>query len=97
MTSDPYFGKKIAGGCYVSGEGSYIEHIGNHYYLFMSYGGLEPNGGYEMRVFRSSRPDGPYKDMNGTDAIFTSWKLNYGPMQTIAVKSYWEPTTIGDL
>ena len=32
-----------------------------------------------MRVFRSSRPDGPYKDMNGTDAIFTSWKLNYGP------------------
>ena len=46
------------------GRGSYIEHIGNHYYLFMSYGGLEPNGGYEMRVFRSSRPDGPYKDMN---------------------------------
>lgn len=79
VTSDPYFGKKIAGGRYVSGEGSYIEHIGNHYYLFMSYGGLEPNGGYEMRVFRSSRPDGPYKDMNGTDAIFTSWKLNYGP------------------
>ena len=27
--TDPYFGKRIAGGYYVSGEGPYIEHIGN--------------------------------------------------------------------
>ena len=79
VTSDPYFGKKIAGGWYVSGEGSYIEHIGNYYYLFMSYGGLNPNAGYEMRVFRSARPDGPYTDTQGTSAIFTNWRLNYGP------------------
>ncbi len=79
VTSDPYFGKKIAGGCYVSGEGSYIEHIGNYYYLFLSYGGLAPDGGYDMRVFRSENPDGPYKDMRGTDAIFTDYSLNYGP------------------
>lgn len=79
VTSDPYFGKKIAGGWYVSGEGSYIEHIGNYYYLFMSYGGLNPNAGYEMRVFRSDRPDGPYTDTQGTSAIFTNWRLNYGP------------------
>lgn len=78
VTSDPYFGKKIAGGCYVSGEGSYIEHIGNNYYLFVTYGGLESTGGYEMRVFRSANPDGPYLDSNGTNAIFTSWALNYG-------------------
>ena len=95
VTSDPYFGKKIAGGRYVSGEGSYIEQIGDHYYLFMSYGGLEPNGGYEMRVFRTSRPDGPYKDMNGTDAIFTSWKLNYGPNADTRVKSYWSLQPLG--
>ncbi len=79
ITTDPYFGKKIAGGHYVSGEGPYIEHIGNYYYLFMSYGGLDQKGGYEMRVFRSQTPDGPYKDPGGRNAIFTSYSLNYGP------------------
>ena len=39
--SDPYFGKRIAGGYYVSGEGPYIEHIGDYYYLFLSYGFLD--------------------------------------------------------
>lgn len=78
-TSDPYFGKKIAGGWYVSGEGSYIERIGDYYYLFMSYGGLNSDGGYEMRVFRSERPDGPYKGPDGTDAVFDRYLLNFGP------------------
>ena len=44
ITVDPYFGKKIAGGYYVSGEASYIEHIGDYYFLFMSYGGLAAGG-----------------------------------------------------
>jgi arabinan endo-1,5-alpha-L-arabinosidase len=87
ITVDPYFGKKIAGGYYVSGEASYIEYIGGYYFLFMSYGGLAAggnakdynNGGYQMRVFRSDKPDGPYKDMNGTDAVYTSYQLNFGP------------------
>lgn len=77
-TSDPYFGKKIAGGYYVSGEASYIEKIGKHYFLFMSYGGLESNGGYQMRIFRSDNPEGPYTDCYGTSAIFKSYLLNYG-------------------
>ena len=87
ITVDPYFGKKIAGGYYVSGEASYIEYIGGYYFLFMSYGGLADggiasdynNGGYQMRVFRSETPDGPYKDMNGTDAVYNSYQLNFGP------------------
>lgn len=79
MTQDPYFGKKIAGGYYVSGEASYIEHIGNHYHLFMSYGGLESTGGYQMRVFRSENPDGPYVDGMGRSAIFDNYVMNYGP------------------
>ena len=72
VTSDPYFGKKIAGGFYVSGEGSYIKHIGDYYYLFVTYGFMlsaengtdaqKKQGGYQMRVFRSTAPDGPYKD-----------------------------------
>lgn len=76
-TSDPYFGKKIAGGYYVSGEASYIEKIGNYYFLFMSYGGLESTGGYQMRIFRSESPTGPYKDPYGTSAIYSKYELNY--------------------
>ena len=76
-TSDPYFGKKIAGGHYVSGEASYIEKIGSHYFLFMSYGGLESNGGYQMRVFRSDKPEGPYVDCNGTSAVTNRYLMNY--------------------
>ena len=78
VTSDPYFGTKIAGGYYVSGEGPYIEHIGDYYYLFVSYGGFAPDGGYEMRVFRSQNPNGPYKDASDRSAIFSSYAMNYG-------------------
>ncbi|MBQ8989885.1 MAG: family 43 glycosylhydrolase, partial [Prevotella sp.] len=87
ITVDPYFGKKIAGGYYVSGEASYIEYIGGYYFLFVTYGGLAAggnaadynNGGYQMRVFRSETPDGPYKDTFGTDAVYTGYQLNFGP------------------
>ena len=76
---DPYFGKRIAGGYYVSGEGAYIEYIGGYYYLFMSYGFLDQKGGYEMRVFRSKNPNGPYTDGGARNAVFDSYVLNYGP------------------
>lgn len=71
--SDPYFGKKIAGGWYVSGEGSYIEKVGNYYFLFVSYGGLESNGGYNIRLFRSENPTGPYVDAAGKSAVYSAW------------------------
>ncbi|WP_310602600.1 LamG-like jellyroll fold domain-containing protein [Anaerosporobacter sp.] len=77
VTSDAYFGKKIAGGQYVSGEGSYIEKIGDYYFLFMSYGFYSPEGGYVMRIFRSENPNGPYVDTNGTNAIFTTNPDNF--------------------
>lgn len=80
-TSDPYFGKKIAGGHYVSGEASYIQKVGKYYYLFMSYGGLTAAGGYQIRVFRSEKPDGPYKDCltkTGIDAMYDKNILNFG-------------------
>lgn len=80
-TSDPYFGKKIAGGYYVSGEASYIQKVDKYYYLFMSYGGLTAAGGYQIRVFRSEKPDGPYKDcltFTGIDAVYSKYILNFG-------------------
>ena len=80
-TSDPYFGKKIAGGHYVSGEASYIEYIGGYYFLFMTYGGLEAAGGYQMRVFRSLNPDGPFVDSKGSSAVYDAYQLNFGPTE----------------
>lgn len=102
-TSDAYFGKKIAGGAYVSGEGPYIQHIGDYYYLFLSYGFFSPDGGYEMRVFRSASPSGPYKDAAGNDALFTSYQLNYGPkaatnkgMKLIGSMNQWGLMRVGE-
>ena len=89
ITVDPYFGKRIAGGHYVSGEASYIAYVDGYYYLFMTYGGLAAggnpddynNGGYQMRVFRSDNPDGPYVDSKGSSAVFDTYQLNFGPKE----------------
>ena len=95
--SDPYFGTKIAGGWYVSGEGSYIQKIGNYYWLFMSYGNLEAAGGYNVRVFRSERPDGGYEDMLGNSALYDKYVFNYN--QSVGVRLFggykWRTFTTG--
>lgn len=75
--SDAYFGKKIAGGAYVSGEASYIQKIGDYYYLFISYGNLEAAGGYNVRVFRSETPDGGYVDELGNTPFYDTYSFNY--------------------
>ena len=103
FTSDPYFGKKIAGGYYVSGEGSYIEHIGDYYYLFVTYGGLDSDGGYEMRVFRSATPDGTYTDTRGNNARYTKYALNFGVNsdtrgeKVVGAYDGWGFQTLGEL
>ncbi len=68
---DRYFGTKIAGGYGESGEGPYIEYNKEtgYYYLFVTYGGLASDGGYNMRLFRSKNPAGPYKDAKGQNAV----------------------------
>lgn len=80
--SDAYYGTKLAGGHYNSGEGPYILKAGKYYYLFISYAGLEATGGYQMRVYRSEKIDGPYVDQNGESAICKRSqdmkKTNYG-------------------
>ena len=68
LITDPYTGYKLAGGGAVSGEGTYIKKIGEFYYMFLSYGGYAPEGGYNMRVFRASDVKGPYKDVGDKDA-----------------------------
>ncbi len=83
LHSDAYFGTKIAGGAYVSGEASYIQHIGDYYYLFISYGNLEAQGGYNIRVFRSERPDGDYVDENGNTPYYDTYSFNYNTSKGI--------------
>ena len=67
---DQYFGKHIAGGAGSSGEGSYIVYNNDCYYLFITYGALDPKGGYNMRYFRSDTVDGSYVDANGDTALY---------------------------
>lgn len=65
---DPYYGKKLIGGGHKSIEGPYIlyDKTSGYYYLFVSYGTLTREGGYQIRVFRSETVDGEYLDMNGS-------------------------------
>lgn len=67
---DRYFGVHLAGGNHQSGEAPYIiydEETG-YYYLYETYGGLTAEGGYNMRLFRSENPTGPYVDAKGQNA-----------------------------
>lgn len=68
---DAYYGYKVHGGFGVSGEGPYIIEQDGYYYLFVSYGGLVADGGYQMRVFRSENITGPYVDEAGNSAVYT--------------------------
>ena len=65
--TDCYFGKRLIGGGHHPIEGPYIHHDEStgYYYLFLSYGNLQADGGYQIRVLRSDKPDGIYKDAAG--------------------------------
>ena len=71
---DSYFGTKISGGYGKSGEGPFIEYNADtgYYYLWVTYGGLTSTGGYNMRVFRSAFPLGPFTDPAGRQAVLPS-------------------------
>ena len=63
------YGKHLMGGNHARIEGSYVLYSpqSQYYYLFTSFGGLDANGGYNIRVARSLNPDGPYVDGLGND------------------------------
>ena len=98
--SDAYYGTKIAGGHTVSGEASYIEKIGDYYWLFISYGGLESTGGYNVRVFRSKTPNGGYVDALGNDA-FSDHSVNNINMANKGVRLFggyqWRTMGFGEV
>jgi arabinan endo-1,5-alpha-L-arabinosidase len=63
------YGKHLLGGNHSRIEGAYVLYSpqSDYYYIFTSFGGLDANGAYNMRVARSRNPDGPYLDAKGTD------------------------------
>lgn len=67
------WGTKLIGGNHAQIEGGYVLYSpeSQYYYLFVSFGGLAANGGYNMRVFRSVNPDGPYLDAAGNNMATT--------------------------
>lgn len=68
---DQGYGKKLTGGNHARIEGAYIIYSpeSHYYYLFLSFGGLAADGGYNVRIGRSHSPDGPYFDAAGNDLI----------------------------
>lgn len=77
---DEYFGTRISGGYTKSGEAPYIlyDSASDYYYLYVTYEGLTADGGYNMRLFRSKSPDGPYLDAAGNNAALTERIDNTG-------------------
>lgn len=78
---DKYFGTHLVGYGHKSCEGPYIiyNEVSDYYYLFVTYGGLTREGGYNMRLFRSKNPDGPYTDSSGSSwTSEVSSHSNYG-------------------
>lgn len=77
---DAYYGKRLIGGLHNSIEGPYImyEEQSGYYYLFVSYGSLTSEGGYQIRVFRSKSPDGPYTDAAGQEMGGVTDHSQYG-------------------
>ena len=67
---DQYFGTRIAGGKANSGEGPFVvyDEKTDYFYLYMSYNYLDSISGYNMRLFRSKNPDGPFVDAAGNNA-----------------------------
>ena len=64
---DKYYGYRLIGGGPHAIEGPYITYDPDtdYYYLFVSYGNLQANGGYQIREFRSKDVTGPYVDEKG--------------------------------
>ena len=63
------YGTHLVGGNHSRIEAPTIRYDAEtgYYYLFLSFGGLDVSGGYDVRVARSTSPDGPYLDAEGND------------------------------
>lgn len=91
--TDEYFGTRIAGGFRKSGEGPYIlyDKDSDYYYLYVSYEFLDSNSGYNMRLFRSKNPDGPYTDAAGRQAALANAESDHSNVGIKVMGNYEMP------
>jgi len=68
---DQGYGQRMLGGNHLRIEGPYVVHSPEtgYYYMFLTFGGLDAIGGYNMRIMRAERPYGPYYDASGQAMI----------------------------
>nr|MCR5627820.1 glycoside hydrolase family 43 protein [Lachnospiraceae bacterium] len=78
--ADPYYGYHLIGGEHHAVEGPFIIYSpeSGYYHLFVSYGNLQANGGYQIRQFRSESPTGPFVDPSGKTLDDEDDFMNYG-------------------
>jgi len=94
---DRYFGTKIAGGYHKSMEGPYVVYHPDtdYYYLYVSYGWLGADGEYNIRVFRSKNPEGPYVDSRGQNAVLTG-NVDHSPIGNKLMGHFLFERKLGD-
>jgi arabinan endo-1,5-alpha-L-arabinosidase len=94
---DRYFGTKISGGHLKSGEGPYVvyDKETGYYYLYVTYGWLASDGGYHMRLFRSTSPEGPYLDALGQNAVLPG-NVDHAPYGIKLMSNFLFERNIGD-
>lgn len=66
------YGKRLLGLNHSRIEAAFMQYSPetDYYYMFLSFGGLDANGGYNIRVCRSKNPDGPFVDSSGKNMIY---------------------------
>lgn len=102
------YGTKLLGGNHLRIEAPYVIYNADtgYYYLFLSFGGLDSYGGYNVRVVRSENPDGPYYDAMGQDMIDCKGPMgsffsdataaNYGVKLMGGYKFQWQEGELGE-
>lgn len=111
VTGEPLesgYGKKLLGGNHLRIEAPYIIYNKDtqYYYLFLSFGGLDSDGGYNVRVCRSKSPDGPYEDSMGQEmtdckgpsgsSFSDATAQQYGTKLMGGYKFQWEEGELGE-
>ena len=71
LLPDQGYGTHLLGGNHSCIEAPYIVYNPEteYYYLFLSFGGLAANDGYNIRVCRARSPEGPYEDAAGNSML----------------------------
>jgi len=99
------YGKKLTGGNHARIEGPYMLYSQEtkYYYLFLSFGGLGCEEGYNIRVARSRTVDGPFFDAAGHSMLETKGAegsmfddRSIEPDGTKLMGGYWFMQEIGE-